>query len=342
MKSIIVGFGKAGQKLHLPCLMKAFNTIPNELIYENIIIVDPNIQELSNGFESMKIPYYKSLTEIENVNPEKAVIHICTPPNTHIEVLKEVAILGYKNILVEKPLATSNEEISEINSLQNKYQLDIIVIANWLSSNLTLTIKEKMYSGKFGEPQYVEIEQNKPRYSRSLENHSHTNIFDIEIPHQIGLSCYLLGTNATVLSSDARDMLVDNEVLHNMGKASLLLKHEGEVISNLKSDLTSMIRKRSIKILFKDYKMIGYYPSGSDDSYSRLSIYDKDNNLVSSKTLYDDPLSACFVEYYKYFGNKTINKPISDLHFNQKLIQLLSEAKEMCTEKFNYLEKLNY
>ena len=332
-QSLIVGFGRAGRDLHLMCLRKAQNK-HKHLMSQRVGVVDPRIDyaDVADG----TISFFRHLEEVSGFDPATTVVHICTPPGQHLAVLRQVSELGYTKILMEKPLVTSLDELDELVHLDAQRNLDILVVANWLSSSLTAQLKSLIDSGQFGPLESLEIEQHKPRFSRTLANPGHTNAFDVEMPHQTALALYLAGQHVEVIEAQISDMKVGSVIIPRMGMARLEFLHAGGVRSVLCSSLMAPYRKRSVKLTFAAHQVVGYYPASGDDSYSVIKHYDQEGHLLHSDVLEDDVLTNAFIEYYRYYSRST-SKPVSDLTFNTAVISTISQAKALCGISTRYI-----
>ncbi|RUT35701.1 hypothetical protein EJP77_01390 [Paenibacillus zeisoli] len=328
LQSLIIGFGRAGKGLHYHCLRKANQTGSHtSLFHPQVGVVDPNVGAL--GLSQARLTGFSSLAEVKGFEPENTVVHICTPPELHTASLLEVVKMGYRKIIMEKPLTTTEKELEVIRGIQDKYRCEVLVVANWLSSSLTKSIHALIKSNIFGPLRYLTAEQNKSRLSRTLANPSHQNAFDVEIPHLVALSLLLGGTNAIIKESEVKDMLFGDHVIPNMGMAKLTLHQDQGLISRLSSNLATPVRKRRIQLNFDSHVVFGYYPSAQDDSHAWLEICDGNGRLLDEQILHDDPLSAVFIEYYQYFAGIG-EKPVSDLDFNAKVVTLICQAKKLC------------
>jgi predicted dehydrogenase len=326
LRPLIVGFGRAGRDLHLRCLRKTRAEHPH-LISADVGVVteeDPYLSDLCAG----GIRPFGSLADARQIFSEDSVVHICTPPATHFHVLQEAAELGYRRIIVEKPLACTMEEVSLIRALRARYKLQIFVVATWLSSSLTARLKAMLAAPPAGAWTKMSIQQLKPRFSHTLNNRSHTSALEVEIPHQVALSLYLAGTNVEVTAASCSDMRVNGTTVPLMGSASIVLQHVNGQSSWLHSDLTAPVRERSVEIVFADgRRVVGYYPSEAKDSFSQLHVYNGENALVSRDVFFDDPLSTFLAETYAYFECGAGDPPPSNLDFHEAVMSVLWEAK---------------
>ncbi|MBP2000267.1 putative dehydrogenase [Paenibacillus shirakamiensis] len=328
LQSLIIGFGRAGKGLHYHCLRKAYQMGSHRALFNpHVGVVDPNFANL--GSSQPNLTGFSSLGDVEGFEPDNTVVHICTPPELHTEALREVVKYGYRKIVMEKPLTTTESELDVIREIQHYYGCEILVVANWLSSSLTRKIHTLIQSGVYGPLRYLTAEQNKSRLSRTLANPSHHNAFDVEIPHLVALALFLGGTSAEVVASEVKDMFIGEHVIPKMGMAKITLYQEHGVISRLSSNLATPIRKRRIQLNFDSHVLCGYYPSAQDDSHAWLEICDGNGHLLEEHIMHDDPLSAVFIEYYQYFAGIG-EKPVSDLEFNANVVRVICQAKETC------------
>jgi predicted dehydrogenase len=243
-------------------------------------------------------------------------------------VVREAAELGYRRLIVEKPLACTMDEVGQIQALRAEYKLQVFVVATWLSSSLTARLRAMLEEPLTGAWTKMSIQQLKPRFSQTLNNRSHTSALEVEIPHQVALSLYLAGTSVEVMAASCSDMRVNGTTVPLMGSASIVLQHVNGQSSLLHSDLTAPVRERSVEILFEDgRRVVGYYPSEAKDSFSQLHVFNGENALVSRDIFFDDPLSAFLAETYRYFENGAGKPPSSDLDFHEAVMSVLWEAK---------------
>lgn len=331
-KTVIIGFGHAGRDLHLKCIRKL--QIKNRLklrLDRKVIAVDPKFSSIDTYKTDMfDLTLLNDVKEIDGLNPINAVVHICTPPNQRSAIVKDILEIGFKNVIIEKPIASSLLELHEIKKLQSLYDARILVVGNIISSRLTKKILGMLNSGDHGHISTITMIQNKPRFSLSLEKIGSENIFDIELPHQVSLVQHLLSTKIDPVHIYVKDMHASNQKVPDMGSAKLTLKSENGVLIELISNLESPIRERKIVLLFKNGEsIVGFFPISGDDQYSQIELYDTNRCLVYKDKFVDDPLTCCFEEYYDYFQSE---KPGNITHtvkveYQEKVIELMERAK---------------
>ena len=321
-KTLIVGFGRSGRDLHLRCLRK--------LPHRQIGVVEVDAAPLSR-VNLPEVEVFQSLAEARHRFDEETVVHICTPPSTHLDVLRKAARCGYSRIIVEKPLVDRITDLAPLHALVNQHKLVVFVVANWLTSSLSTRLRQLLQKRPDRRWSRVTISQIKPRFARSLSNSGRETIFDVEIPHQIALSLLFGDGDLEVRGAECSDMVVNRTRIPYMGKATITLEDKQGRVIVVHSDLTAPIRQRSIDVLFEDgTRAVGYYPSTEADNFSQLLTFQKAHDApIEHEILLDDPLSAFMNEVYTYFEHDG-SRPTSDVDFNTAVVCTISKAKRVC------------
>ena len=329
-QTLIVGFGRSGRDLHLRCLRKMQNGSGNGSAGRRIGVIDVEHRPLSAA-EQADVEAFKSLADARSYFDTNTVVHICTPPPTHLEVLREAARYGYSRIIVEKPLVSRLADVAALQLLVKEHRLAVFVVANWLSSSLTSRLQERLQRSADQSWSTLTISQIKPRFARSLATWGQETIFDVEIPHQMALSLLLGGADLQVCRVDCSDMVVNRTRIPHMGKATITLQDKHGRVIVLHSDLTAPVRQRSVEVLFENgTRSVGYYPSTDADSFSQLLTFHRHHEgPVSHEIFVDDPLSTFLHEVYDYFEHDG-RRPASDVDFNTAVVSMIGKAKAAC------------
>lgn len=327
-QTLIVGFGRSGRDLHLRCVRRVPSFNGNGATRVGIVDVG---NRLSGVHPLLDVEAFPSLTEARRRFDADTIVHVCTPPSTHLDVIRETARLGYSRLIVEKPLVDRPADLEALHALVQEHRLSVFVVANWLSSALTWRLREQLQNRPDRGWARVTISQVKPRFSRSLSTLSKETIFEVEIPHQIALSLFLGGAELEVRRAECTDMVVNRTRIPYMGTATITLEDKHGRVIVVYSDLTSPIRERSVEIVFDDgTRTLGYYPSTEADSFSQLLTFQKDDATpVAHEVLLDDPLGAFMREVYGYF-EQTGRRPASDVDFNTAVVATIGKAKAAC------------
>ena len=142
MKTGIIGAGAIARRGHLP----VYRTIPE---IEIAGIADLDLSLARKVADEFGIPRYVSdcATLLEDNSIE--LIDICTPTQTHLEVIKTAAERG-KHILVEKPLSTTLEDALEIQKIVKVSDIHLCVVHNWRYAPSVRRVAERISNGYLG------------------------------------------------------------------------------------------------------------------------------------------------------------------------------------------------
>jgi len=326
--TVIAGFGRAGKALHLPCIRHARQLAFGQDASEQVFVFDPLLDPSSEDREALRhCTWVEELAAIPRPAREHAVVHVCTPPHVRSELVAAAAKLGLRRFVLEKPMANSPKELESLSDLRRRYELDILVVSNWVASNLTAAIKQRLRDRPGIEITRVTMHQHKSRIMRSRENSSHETAFDVEVPHMLGLAFVFCGPEMHVRESVSWDLAVDGTRIQDMGGTSITLESARGQVIVLHTDHMSPLRQRSIVIeLSNGARYEGYFPCTSADLYSQLLTYDPAGALLEREFIKDDTLTRFFIEAYQWFAGSG-PRPHSDFDFNVGVCSMLLEAK---------------
>ena len=116
MKFIVVGCGNIAQRCAIPAII-------NSGVTELVCIVDTDASKEDLVKEKFNIPFETDLQYVLN-NYEFESVYISTPNAIHVSIIEQVAVC-HKNILCEKPLASSYEDAERIAQIGQQYNVPI-------------------------------------------------------------------------------------------------------------------------------------------------------------------------------------------------------------------------
>ncbi len=321
--TLLVGMGRAGDGLHLPVLRRLRGAPGTAHLFAAapILAVDP--YRRPRAAADLRPTTLAEAPRL--LAPEHTVVHLCTPPTERVAALDALGRLGYRRVLLEKPVAADSRGLDELLALRDRYGLDLAVVAQWLGSRLTGRLRVLLAQDAYGPLRTIHVVQRKPRFSRSLAGGGHPTAFDIELPHSLGL-CLALAGPGEVTGAGGTDMVVDGQVLPRLGTAWLNLQHRGGAWTRIRSDLTSPVRERRVTLELARGTLIGHFPGSEADAYARLTVIDRDGE--STELLHDDALGGFLEHIYGYYaadGGRRGAHP--DLAVNTEVVRLLDRAK---------------
>jgi hypothetical protein len=324
LHTLIVGMGRAGEGLHLPSLSKVRAAAPGLLAPAPVVVFDP----LRPPTDMPGVVTVDSLEEASRrIPPPRTVVHLCTPPQVRSSMLDRLAGLGYRKIIVEKPLALDLVGLAAVARIRRRWDLDITVATHWLDSALTRRLRAAVEGGGFGRLQAIRVVQNKPRFTRSVAAQHHPTAFDVEVPHALAVVLSLAG-GARITDASWEDMVTDRLHLPRLGRARLWLHHHSGVRTDIDSDLTSPVRERRITLEFESVTLIGHYPCSAADHTAQLRAVAAGGEPTTWSAFTDDALPAFLRGAYGRYTRS--RSSLGTLPVQVDAVRLLTEAKHLC------------
>ena len=325
VRTLLVGLGRAGAQLHLPVLAGARAAAPQLFGDEPVVGCDPWRTPSERPGLIVRASLAAAAAEVD---PARTVAHVCTPPESRSEVIAALARLGFRQLVVEKPLAIDTDELSRVIELRRQHGLRIAVVEPWLTSSLTARLTALARDGRLGEARSIALVQNKPRFRRSLTTTSHRTAFDVELPHGVGLALRLAG-NARVTHACGADLVVGKTRVPRMGGARVGLRHTNGTRTEIESDLTSPVRERRVVLRFENGTAVGHYAVSSDDPYSQLTV--TVDGRREHQVLRDDSLTEWMIYAYRLFQGSR-DQHAKSFSVACDVARLLSVAKNISAE----------
>jgi predicted dehydrogenase len=152
------------------------------------------------GSESHRLAYMKKLyhqvkttVRFEDLvnNNDIDAIAIATPVRFHFEMAKAALSAG-KHTFIEKPMATSTQECTELINLAQKQSLTLMVGHTYIYSSCVRRIKNIVDDGDLGEIQYI----SSRRLNLGLFQKDINVAWDLA-PHDLTIVLYVLGKTPT-------------------------------------------------------------------------------------------------------------------------------------------------
>ncbi len=294
--TLVVGLGRSGAGLHLPALRALGHGSGRSFGRPPIVVFDPH-RTVEAGPDVLNATSLAHAARV--LDPDRTVVHLCTGPSTRLRPLTELAELGFRRVLVEMPLAGDEVCLREVLRLRERAGLDLLPVAQWRCSELTNRVLGVLRGGGLGAAKSVTFTQRKPRFSRTLAGDDHPSAFDVEPPHSLAVALLLAGP-ATVTAAACRDLQIGDAVFPGMGGAWLRLRHDGDVRTEISTDLTAPVRERRIIVELENGVLVGNYAVSAGDHYAQLSVRTPGGQVDS--VFRDDSLSAFITRAYQHFA----------------------------------------
>ena len=131
---------------------------------------------------------YRQVLEL----PEVDAVAICTPTNTHYQMILDAAAAG-KHIFCEKPIDLSMEKIITINEEVERRGVELMVGFNRRYDFNFLKVHDTVKAGKIGEPQILRITSRDPAPPPETYIRASGGIFLDMTIHDFDMARYLMG-----------------------------------------------------------------------------------------------------------------------------------------------------
>ncbi|MGA2268287.1 MAG: Gfo/Idh/MocA family oxidoreductase [Bryobacteraceae bacterium] len=138
--------------------------------------------------------------------PEVDAVAICTPTNTHYQMILDAAAAG-KHIFCEKPIDLSIEKIVRINAEVEKRGVELMVGFNRRYDPNFLKVHDTVKAGGIGEPHILRITSRDPAPPPETYIRASGGIFLDMTIHDFDMARYLMGDVTEVYAR--ADVLVD-------------------------------------------------------------------------------------------------------------------------------------
>lgn len=120
-----------------------------------IATVDPSAEARDWSRENVGVTHFSDLESAFRETEVDAVL-VTTPPKLHCPVLIKAVEHG-KHALVEKPLATSTEDLAKISSAVEKSNAKVMVGQGYRFMDSATILRQALHSGRIGELRAIRI-----------------------------------------------------------------------------------------------------------------------------------------------------------------------------------------
>ncbi len=319
---IIVGTGKAGFLHYFS--YKKFKNIGK------LFFVDISEKMKNENIDVQKVyPTINDAIINNNLDISNIIVDICTPKSVFLDIINQCKELGIKDIIVEKPFIVKEEFFKE------NEELNIVMVHNYVYSKITIGIKEIIEKENL-TPKMVYTNFSKNRLSESFKGRgmykSVTRNIELDIPHQVYITQYILGNRPTkLLALDEKSIKQGDVVLEKHGYGKIITKKDDILVIH-ESDLTTNTTVREVTVVCDNDTIV----------QGEYFIYDKDLNKLKSGTIkiyknsdvikeinidVDDNMYECLLEFYNYFNGISVG------------VDYKEQIKEFSKEMSIYMDK---
>ncbi len=285
-------------------------------------------------FVESNYPNVKTTNNVEDVfeNTEIGAVVISTPVETHYDLAIKALNAG-KHILVEKPMATSSNEVNIINKIAIDKNLIAMVGHTFLFNNAVRTIKKLIDDGELGEVRYIYSQRvNLGRIRSDVDA-----LWNLA-PHDISIIQYWLNEpdpekvdrHGMSYVQDGIDDVVfinikyPNNVMANIHVSWLDPRkiRRMTVVGSKKMVVYDDIAENKIMIFDKGIDQIAILGEDMDfDNGNTITFQHRSGDILMPKVDWIEPLKAEIIHFINCIQNRT--KCITDGIHAEKVVRIL-------------------
>lgn len=198
-------------------------------------------------------------------DPHLDAVVLATPVETHVELASK-AIAAGKNVLVEKPLATSRAEADRLIAEATESGVLVMAGHTFLYSPAVMLVTERLRSGELGDPIYV----HSSRVNLGIHRSDSSVLWDLG-PHDLSILLQWLGEEPVRVSATGLSSLPGRKP----DVAFIYLEFGSGAIANIHLSWLAPTKLRRT-MLVATRKMVVYEDTNAEEP---VKIYDKGVDL---------------------------------------------------------------
>lgn len=291
----------------------------------NVTIFDPRkevLSKISKKFNTKTKDSFEALLSDASIQ----AVSVCTPASTHHKLVK-AALLAGKDVLVEKPLATTVEDAEELVKIANE-EGRILQVGHVFRYNNGITkLKSLVESGELGKISLLysaRMGLRTPRTDCGV-------IFDFAV-HDFDLASFILGELPIKITATGKPVITDNEDL-----AFVTLEFpSGALCHVIVSWLTPnkirevwLIGEKKSAIFDDVAQDFSIYDKGiipEYDSYGNFKFLTREGDMVKPRLPKSEPLSDELRSFLDCV--KTRKTPLADGKAGLNAVKMVTAALE--------------
>lgn len=309
IKILIIGYGRSGKRY--------FNIIKN--ISDVNVFVFPSTN-IKNKYLGEK---FITLQTAKNFKPD--ITLICTPANSHVKYALIFSKLK-SNIIIEKPLSISTENLNKLRKIVSKNNLSFIVAFNLEYLDVIIKFHKILKNIKFGNMYSIRI--NVGSHLSIWKNSKNYTQFSTSIKKLSGGILYELSHELYFLYTIFKDIQIDNVFLKKVSNLKIdyedisilrlkCKKGKKVIFANLIFDYINFLPKRDYEFIFENGTI------KIDLIKNKINYVYKDNNKIyeyNGKNNVADTYQSLFQSFYMSYKKNNI---LSNFNISEKVTNLI-------------------
>ena len=185
----VLGVGRIG-KVHV-------DNLTNQIVETDVVAISDvfpsELEKIAQKYNIQSaVSDYKEVLD----NPDVDAVAICTPTDTHYQIILDAAAAG-KHIFCEKPIDLAIEKIITINEEVEKAGVKLMVAFNRRFDTTFSKVQNVVAAGKIGEPHVLKITSRDPAPPPEEYLKSSGGIFLDMTIHDFDMARFLVGSEVT-------------------------------------------------------------------------------------------------------------------------------------------------
>lgn len=160
---------------------------------DHVVLIDAN--EAQTGRLARRYPSVSCYRTLDEAIGSVDALVVATPPRSHAALALQ-AITAGKHVLVEKPLATSSADASELIDQADRAGVVLMVGHTFLYNSAVRQLRELVQDGQLGELLRIDSE----RLALGLYQNDVNVMWDLA-PHDVSILDYVLGEHPVAVSA---------------------------------------------------------------------------------------------------------------------------------------------
>lgn len=277
------------------------------------------------------------------LGPSQIVAIIATPDEVHLRNIQELAALGIREFIVEKPLAADLESTDAIIKFSRAHNLKVVGAGQVFTADIVDKVREIMDRHHFQLAQGLYY-WTKDRTQRSLagENMGNPHIFTFDLFHLLGLA-EVFNEVKSVDYAYSRDMALPehNKVLENHALGITFTTHNNSVQSicfiSFEEPGRYYANQKTVNLIGKDGSVI-IFDVAVDDKCGETVIYVSPEHEVEVYPVMENTTTmlakaqAVFLRDLLGKGEQPSNSPTS-LPFQRKMVVFQDQSISLAAKQ---------
>lgn len=291
MKGLVIGCGSIGER-HASNLAARDDT--------QITVHDADSSKAESLADKIGVNRAPELGEALAGDTDFALV--CTPPDTHVELSRQVLRSG-THLFIEKPLSHTLEGVAELQKMVNQRNLTAMVACNMRFHPPVVRIQEWLNQRRIGRLEFIRLRYGnylpdwRPgdyRESYSADAEKGGGII-LDAIHEFDIARHWLDDVESIYCSAGKfgDLDIKTE-----DTAEILIEDEGRMLAEIHMDYLRPQRARTYELLGTD-GMIRWEGIGKDPERSRVEY--RGMNGGHEEVVLEDDMNTMYADEMSHF-----------------------------------------